>query len=512
MNKYREILFQHLDGIVLIPTLTGLYKSGILDLMIDKQKFSIIELSKHKKLNPGYLNVSLRLLRSLGFLKFINQNNEMENIYITNNKFMQIAIEIDKLKDLDGIIKYHIDFNRLNKTQIPKYINLLNSLSLLIKNNTIKSTNQFYINIEGLMIGPILANLSFYKHLEIESGNLKLVNLDSLIKQTFLNIFKTTKLISNEKRFITDKGNFFFKKSSSYGVTVSYLKTLSNIKTLLVNDQNYIWNRTKDNHEIHVNRSMNVWGSGGAHKIYFKKIDNIIINIFNQKIEDQPLGVIDIGCGDGSFLKHIYLLIISKTNRRKYIESHPLILIGTDINQKAQDSTKKTLEGIRNIIINGDISNPDDINDYLNENHNLKLGDFLNCRTFLDHNRIYEKPLIKINHNIKSTGSFCHKGLLIPIKDLITNFIIHLSRWKPFIKKHGLIIVELHTINPSDTLKNIGKSLACAYDATHGYSDQYLIEYEVYKKCILEIGMNITSENEYLFPKEIPTVSINYIK
>ena len=53
MNKYREILFQHLDGIVLIPTLTGLYKSGILDLIIEKQKFSIMELSKHKKLNPS---------------------------------------------------------------------------------------------------------------------------------------------------------------------------------------------------------------------------------------------------------------------------------------------------------------------------------------------------------------------------------------------------------------------------------------------------------------------------
>ena len=40
---------------------------------------------------------------------------------------------------------------------------------------------------------------------------------------------------------------------------------------------------------------MNVWGSGGAHKTYFKKIDAIIKKIFNQDINLQPKGVIDVG-------------------------------------------------------------------------------------------------------------------------------------------------------------------------------------------------------------------------
>ena len=151
------------------------------------------------------------------------------------------------------------------------------------------------------------------------------------------------------------------------------------------------------------------------------------------------------------------------------------------------------------------------INNILKEKHNLKLKDFLNCRTFLDHNRIYRKPNKNINHKISTGGSFSFKGRLIPGKELITNFILHLLEWKKFIKAHGLIAVELHTLDPIVTLKNSGNSLACAYDATHGYSDQYLIEYEVYKKCILEIGMNITSDNEYLFPRKIPTFSINYI-
>ena len=71
---------------------------------------------------------------------------------------------------------------------------------------------------------------------------------------------------------------------------------------------------------------------------------------------------------------------------------------------------------------------------------------------------------------------------------------------------------KFFTINPEITKNNSGKSLACAYDATHGYSDQYLIEYDVFKKCVNKAGMYITEKNEYLFPSQIPTVSINYIK
>ena len=74
----------------------------------------------------------------------------------------------------------------------------------------------------------------------------------------------------------------------------------------------FIWERNKSQFEIHVDRSMNVWGSGFAHKFYFNKIDEIIVKIFNQKIEKQPKGIIDIGCGDGAFLEHVYDLIINK--------------------------------------------------------------------------------------------------------------------------------------------------------------------------------------------------------
>ena len=76
---------------------------------------------------------------------------------------------------------------------------------------------------------------------------------------------------------------------------------------------------------------MNVWGSGGAHKTYFNKIDKIILNLFNKPINEQPKGVVDVGCGDGTFLKHVYTIIKNRTLRGKHLNEHPLDIIGVDI-------------------------------------------------------------------------------------------------------------------------------------------------------------------------------------
>ena len=78
--------------------------------------------------------------------------------------------------------------------------------------------------------------------------------------------------------------------------------------------------------------------------------------------------------------------------------------------------------------------------------------------------------------------------------------------WKKYINEHGLIILELHTIHPELIKENIGKTLACAYDTTHGCSDQYLIEYKSFIECANYAGMNLEEES-ILFPNDvIPTI------
>jgi len=510
MNKYRKILFQHLDGIVFIPTIIALYKLKILKFMAEKEIFTINDLLNNKKFNAGYLSISLRTLRCLDLITFNHKEDEFTNEYKINDKFNYIYTNIDKFIKISDIIPLHINFIELSNEDFKNYCYKIDEVDFTYLYKQFSTS--IYNNLEGIIIGPILANLSFYKKLKIKSNNkIEITDTNKVFSDSLCKVFYKIGYIDKESK-ITIKGEYFFKKSSSYGVTVSYLNTLISIPKLLTDMPDFIWNRSKDGHETHINRAMNVWGSGGAHKNYFNKIDKIIINIFNQEIEKQPLGVIDVGCGDGTFLKHIYNIIINKTIRKKHIKTHPLILIGTDINEKARMSSKETLKDIKSFIIPGNISKPAEINKLINKKYNLELENFINCRTFLDHNRIFEKPKTIINHQIYSSGNFCFKGDLISSHDLISNFIIHMKSWKPYIAKFGLIIIELHTLNPKITKNHLGETLACAYDATHGYSDQYLIEYQIFKECLEYIGLHITKENEYLYPKEIPTISINYIK
>ena len=74
-------------------------------------------------------------------------------------------------------------------------------------------------------------------------------------------------------------------------------------------------------------------GSGGAHSTYFKKIDEIIIEIFNKPIDEQP-GIIDVGVET----EHLFTMFtVSLVKQRgKILSKHPLLIVGADYNKKAR--------------------------------------------------------------------------------------------------------------------------------------------------------------------------------
>ena len=167
----------------------------------------------------------------------------------------------------------------------------------------------------------------------------------------------------------------------------------------------------------------------------------------------------------------------------------------------------------KNLIIKGNISDPDSINRELMKKFKINLKDLLNSRTFLDHNRIYSDPKTENKLSKQSTGGFCFKGNYISSDQLGNNLIEHLSLWKPYINKHGIIILELHTIHPDDSNKYRGENLSCAYDTTHGFSDQYIIEVDIMLEAAMEAGLKPVTEYETRFPNdEITTISINLFR
>ena len=131
----------------------------------------------------------------------------------------------------------------------------------------------------------------------------------------------------------------------------------------------------------------------------------------------------------------MFTVSLVKTTRGKILSKHPLLIVGADYNKKARVATrdKMNAENITAEIVFGDISDPENLNKMLFEKHGIRLGDLLNTRTFLDHNRIYQKPSIT-ELTTKSEGAFAYRGRRIPNNELFQNLNNHLKSWAPFLK------------------------------------------------------------------------------
>ena len=523
--QYRDILFRHLDGIVTAPTAYALLEKGVTTYLLEKTETTLNELTEEFDVNEGYLNVALRVLCSQGWITQKINNQVDEVIYAINDKTAIAFKNFYLYKDAVHLLKFSEKYHT-RKFEIEPFL-VLEKIFLNLKNNYELAFNdkekevQFQIlkHIEGIIIGPTVVHLGmsgmFHKYFMEASFRPEEFHKDPDSFQRLLDIFVYFDWFTkqNETYQFTDKGLFFARRASAYGVTVSYIPTLRKLDQLIFGDPSAAKKLGSENLEGHVDREMNVWGSGGAHSNYFKIVDQIIIELFNKPIEEQPKGILDMGCGNGAFIQHLYYVIEQQTLRGKMLDEYPLILVGVDYNQAALKISKSHLiqADIWAKVIWGDIGNPDLLASDLNEHYGIELGDLLNVRTFLDHNRVWEAPSSSTkNRASQSTGAYAFEGERLPNNQVEDSLLAHFNKWMPYVHKFGLLLIELHTVKPELVAANLGLTAATAYDATHGYSDQYIIEVKSFISVLAEAGLHPNKKVSKKFPNsELATVTVN---
>ena len=523
--QLRGNIFRHLDGIATATTVFALHKKGVLDLLLKNKTVELSKITSHYKANEGYLNVALRVLCSQGWLEQ-ELDNKSNTVSYSTNKNSKTAFTLAYLyEDAVNILNYAVRFPE-EHIGSDAFIVLERVFKKYSDNYGLKkpdkNTVEFQVlkHIEGCIVAPITVMLGvnglFHKYFMEASFSAEEYHKDPesfkkiLDFLSYLGWFKK----KNGNYQFTDQGLFFAKRASAYGVTVSYLPTFLQLDALLFGNP-LVLKSAEGETEKHVHREMNVWGSGGAHSTYFKVIDQVIIKLFNKPIDEQPKGILDMGCGNGAFIQHIFDVIEHQTLRGKMLEEHPLLLVGADFNKAALKVTRANLikADIWAKVIWGDIGRPDLLAKDLREDYNIELKDLLNVRTFLDHNRIWEAPKKLTNRTSNSSGAFAYKGKRISNNLVEDSLLEHLQKWKPYVEQFGLLIIELHTINPQLTAKNISKTAATAYDATHGYSDQYILEVDVFNKVAEEAGLKPDANHFSRFPdSDLATVSVNLLK
>ena len=524
----RSEIFKHLDGIVTCPTAYILHEKGILDDLLNQKKVELDAFAKKHNAQKGYLNVALHTLAAQGWLKYDNQNNVItyETTAKSNHAFQLVHLyeDVVALNKFSGNYhprKFEIEpFNKLEKI-MTKYMAQYDLA--LDKCNDPKTTEcQILKHIEGMIVGPTIVMLGmtgmFHKYFMEASFRPEEFHKHPESFKKILDFFTHLGWFEhkNETYRFTEKGLFFARRASAYGVTVSYLPMFRHLDDLLFGDPNKIRDLKPGEDEKHVDRAMNVWGSGGAHSAYFKVVDKIIIDIFNRPIEEQPKGILDMGCGNGAFIQHLFEVIDQKTKRGEMLDEHPLFLVGADYNKAALKVTRANLikADIWAKVLWGDIGDPGQLADTLQEDYKINLEDLLNVRTFLDHNRIWEVPQNEPPTEVsKSNGAFTHRGEHLHNAWVEQSLVEHFTKWQPYVGKFGLLVIELHTISPNLIAENMGKTAATAYNATHGFSDQYILEIEQFLECAERADLFADKRYQRKFPNsDLATVSINLLK
>ena len=121
-----------------------------------------------------------------------------------------------------------IDVRHLVK--LKDLIDKFKKIKTLYENNPLNNEeNKLLItHLEGIILGPIIVQLSINKWIDVNTGGK--IKFSRQLSQQCQNILIdcciTTNLIEKNNK-LTEKGNFFFKRSTAYGVTVSYMPLFS---------------------------------------------------------------------------------------------------------------------------------------------------------------------------------------------------------------------------------------------------------------------------------------------
>ena len=526
-SAVRATVFTHLAGLVVAPTVSALWERGALDPLVDARgPVGFDELVDRTHANRGYLRVALRLLVACGWLA-----EESPAAYaLTRRGRIAMTLAPPLYAELTSFFlprALHLEETLAGAGEEATAALLREMVRrardgwrIAVPEDTVTATVRDLVrgHLDGMLIGPAMVALARSGVLgQLAAGGIDAKQTGSeVVLGCLFDLLQARGWLTRTGKTValTAAGHYASQIASSYGVTVSYLPTFAMLPTLLFSNPR-VSRVDSSGFELLVNRAMNVWGSGGAHRTYFKRVDQVVIDIFNRPIEEQPVGICDMGCGDGTLLEHLYHVVVEHTLRGQLLEKHPLVLIGADFNKVARRAATKTLRQA-NVpafhVIHGDINRPAQLASDL-EALGLDIHELLHIRSFLDHNRPYV-PLAQYSpgsRTARTTGAFAYLGNEIPPDELEENLVRHLRRWAPYIARFGLLVLELHTLPPALTAANLDRTPAVAYDGTHGFSDQYLVELPVFLACAREAGLRASESFQAAYPpSELATVSLNH--
>eukprot|EP00316_Scyphosphaera_apsteinii_P000300 CAMPEP_0119327250 /NCGR_PEP_ID=MMETSP1333-20130426/70266_1 /TAXON_ID=418940 /ORGANISM="Scyphosphaera apsteinii, Strain RCC1455" /LENGTH=1017 /DNA_ID=CAMNT_0007335785 /DNA_START=35 /DNA_END=3088 /DNA_ORIENTATION=+ len=285
---------------------------------------------------------------------------------------------------------------------------------------------------------------------------------------------------------LEEAGLFIVERCPAFGVCLSYRPMLNLLSKATFGSTAEVF-KYESNHETWVDRKLNVIGSGFMHNRYFSDMMRTHVRkLFSDTpLAEQPLVVADMGCGDGTLLKTIYLYVKDHTVRGKHLSEHPLKMCGIDFNAASCDETSKTLRaaGVPHGTMFGDIGDPVPMQKALEETFEVSRDRVLHVRSFLDHDRPYVPPSKNGNAdfveaiNAASDAVYVDNnyGTLISPAQVFYSLVEHWERWAACLGKQGLLVLEVSNLDVVSTRRFMNEATSMHFDCVQAHSGQMLM-------------------------------------
>jgi len=356
------------------------------------------------------------------------------------------------------------------------------------------------ILLQGIALAPLLTSITYnarWTEQGLDLGREKAFNFDftsmDVASLTILGeIFGALGIGQVDQKGVVEvspKGYVALQRVYSYYVPTSYAPLLSHFHHVLFEDASWGFNVEEDEDgEIHVDRTLNVVGSGAQHTSLFKDLLKHVHQVFaHERFDEQPQFVIDTGCGDGHLLQCIYEHVKNHTPRGKVLETYPLTMVGVDFNEKSRIATACNLDQhqVPNRVISGDIGKPSALLAQL-KRKKVNPKKALHVRSFLDHDRPYiaaKNPIAAdsaLAAFVRSQlADFVHldkEGMAIEPLELFASLVEHMARWGDALEdSFGLCMLEVMQLDVPSTKDFMNDCVSFHFDIVQSLSRQYMV-------------------------------------
>jgi hypothetical protein len=288
---------------------------------------------------------------------------------------------------------------------------------------------------------------------------------------------------------VTPEGLLGVRWMALYGYLVGYLGVLGRVPEMLGRERRAAAApdgvKDDDDRALLLAGKAQVFARGGLRE----PLEDLVCATFDaEPLAAQPRLLLDLSAGDGSVLATLHEAIVRRTRRGPALREHPLTLVGLAGSRVAREQAAARLgqTDAGSVLLQMPFEDPAAIAAAL-ARAGLDLRDALVIAKTCIHGRTlrgtYGVTLPARDAAPADTVFVAPDGALVAPRDLEDDLAAFFARWATWVGRHGMIAADAHTVPAPVAAESWPVNVVTHVLATHGYSAQYLVEADVFRRA-----------------------------